>query len=59
MCRQVTCSSCGRPTWAGCGRHVDQVLGHVPEAERCHCGNEGARNDSGASSSWFSRLFGR
>ncbi len=35
MCRQVTCSTCGQPTWAGCGAHVEQVLGHIPRAQRC------------------------
>jgi hypothetical protein len=33
----VSCSKCNRPTWAGCGAHVEQVLGHVPPAERCQC----------------------
>ena len=35
MCRQVTCSTCGKPTWAGCGAHVEQVLGHIPKEKRC------------------------
>ncbi|HBU01309.1 MAG TPA: hypothetical protein DEB20_01875 [Acidimicrobiaceae bacterium] len=37
MCRQTTCRKCGRPSWAGCGAHVEQVLGNVPKAERCQC----------------------
>lgn len=37
MCRAVTCNKCQKPTWAGCGAHVEQVLGHVPPAERCQC----------------------
>ncbi|MGD9700924.1 MAG: hypothetical protein AB7Q42_03120 [Acidimicrobiia bacterium] len=37
MCRRVTCRTCGQPTWAGCGAHVDQVLRNVPPAERCQC----------------------
>jgi len=37
MCQRVTCSQCGRPTFAGCGRHVEQVLGDVPPAQRCRC----------------------
>ena len=41
MCRATTCKQCGRPTWAGCGAHVEQVLGHVPEADRCQCGAGG------------------
>jgi hypothetical protein len=40
MCRAITCNKCKRPTWAGCGAHVEQVLGHVPAAERCRCTRE-------------------
>lgn len=35
MCRRVTCKTCGKPSWAGCGAHVEQVLGDVPAAMRC------------------------
>ena len=27
MCQRVTCKSCGKPTYAGCGRHIEAVLG--------------------------------
>jgi hypothetical protein len=37
MCRRVNCPKCGRPTYAGCGAHVQQVLADVPTAERCRC----------------------
>ncbi|MEI2652700.1 MAG: hypothetical protein V9G12_11200 [Microthrixaceae bacterium] len=37
MCRATTCSKCHKPTWSGCGAHVEQVLGDVPPAQRCHC----------------------
>lgn len=37
MCRRVTCNSCGKPTYAGCGMHIEQVLGDVPKVDRCHC----------------------
>jgi hypothetical protein len=40
MCRRVDCRKCGRPTFAGCGAHVEQVLGDVPAAERCRCREE-------------------
>jgi len=40
MCRRVTCAKCGRPSWAGCGAHVEQVLGNVPVANRCRCREE-------------------
>jgi hypothetical protein len=26
MCRRVDCKQCGKPTYAGCGAHVEQVL---------------------------------
>lgn len=35
MCRAVTCATCGKTTWAGCGRHVDQVLAGVAPGDRC------------------------
>ena len=43
MCRRVDCSKCGRPTFAGCGAHVEQVLGNVPPADRCRCREEKAK----------------
>ena len=35
MCQKVTCSICGKATWAGCGDHVDEALAGVPAVERC------------------------
>jgi len=60
MCRRVTCRKCGRPTYAGCGAHVEQVLGGVPPSERCHCREDAAT--AGAppgASSWLRSLFRR
>lgn len=37
MCQRVTCKGCGKPTYAGCGRHIEMVLGDVPPEARCHC----------------------
>ncbi len=37
MCRRVQCAKCGKPTFTGCGLHIEQVLGDVPTAERCQC----------------------
>jgi len=37
MCAQTTCRTCGKPTWAGCGRHVEQALAGVPKEKRCSC----------------------
>lgn len=37
MCSRVTCPDCGKPTWQGCGQHIEDALYGVPEAERCSC----------------------
>ncbi|HEY6878942.1 MAG TPA: hypothetical protein VI299_13030 [Polyangiales bacterium] len=37
MCRRITCSQCGKPSFAGCGMHVEQVLADVPRDRRCRC----------------------
>ncbi|MCL4818778.1 MAG: hypothetical protein KJ067_06540 [Vicinamibacteria bacterium] len=37
MCSQVSCPRCGRPTWAGCGQHIEQALRGVPQDKRCQC----------------------
>ncbi|OUS43907.1 hypothetical protein BE221DRAFT_207201 [Ostreococcus tauri] len=37
MCRRVRCESCGKPTWAGCGNHIEEALAGVPRDERCAC----------------------
>jgi hypothetical protein len=63
MCQRVTCSSCGKPGFVGCGRHVDAVLGDVPQAERCQCGvrAQKAKADTGTAAperSWFRSFFG-
>jgi hypothetical protein len=35
MCRAVTCKTCGKTTWAGCGQHVASVKAGVPRSEWC------------------------
>ena len=50
MCRAVVCRKCNRPSWKGCGAHVEQVLGHVPVADRCQCA---AEKPSGKRSRWL------
>jgi hypothetical protein len=57
MCRLVTCKTCSKPTWAGCGLHIESVLGHVAEADRCTCREQRASEPS--QRSLFARLFGR
>jgi hypothetical protein len=43
MCQRITCRQCGKPSFAGCGRHVESVLGDVPPAQRCQ-GHAAKRN---------------
>lgn len=50
MCQAVTCRTCGKVTWSGCGQHVDQVMRGVPQSERC----EGHESEPG----FLARLFG-
>ena len=56
MCRAVTCKQCKKPTWAGCGAHVEQVLGHIPQSERCQCKSQSAQATTGTKTR---RFFGR
>lgn len=52
MCRPVTCRTCKKTTWSGCGQHVAQVRSMVPTDQWCpgHPGEPGG---------FFSRLLGR
>ncbi|WP_169811620.1 hypothetical protein [Nocardia shimofusensis] len=56
MCYPVTCSTCKKTTWGGCGSHVDSVMRNVPASRRCEC-RKGSATATG--SGFFSRLFGR
>jgi hypothetical protein len=47
MCHQVMCEKCGRPTWSGCGNHVEQALGNVPMQDRCSCADDVASTSDG------------
>ena len=58
MCRRVECPECNKPTFAGCGMHVEQVLADVPRDERCKCREARAKEKSGEKS-LFDRIFGR
>jgi len=50
MCQRVTCQRCGKPTWIGCGRHIEQALRGVAPEDRCVCPRP---------KSLLARLFGR
>ena len=57
MCRAVKCRSCNKTTWAGCGSHVDDVMRHIPKAERCSC-DPNAPKAANENPGWFAKLFG-
>jgi len=66
MCSPATCRSCGKASYTGCGRHVEQVLREVPKEQRCSCAptmtSTGAASTGTASTgggSFLARLFGR
>ncbi|HET9650511.1 MAG TPA: hypothetical protein VFP34_20080 [Microlunatus sp.] len=54
MCRPVTCKSCGKTTWAGCGQHVDAVMRNVSASDRCGCDRTAT-----SSGGFFAGLFKR
>lgn len=58
MCRRIECATCGRPSFAGCGAHIEQVLADVPPAQRCQCRATGKSPSSTGGSLW-ARLFGK
>lgn len=37
MCKKITCIICLKPTWEGCGEHIETALKDVPKPERCTC----------------------
>jgi hypothetical protein len=49
MCLKTVCRKCGKPTWMGCGRHIEEVLRDVAPKDRCQCPR---------AKSWFARLLG-
>lgn len=55
MCRRIECKTCKKPSYAGCGRHIEAVLGDVPVADRCKCRE---REPDTGKPRWFG-LFGK
>lgn len=37
MCSKITCERCGKPTWQGCGEHIEAALFDVAVEDRCTC----------------------
>ena len=56
MCKQVTCDNCSKPTWAGCGQHIEEALAGVALKDRCQCAGAPRVKKSGG---LFSKLRAR
>lgn len=56
MCSRVTCRNCRKPTWTGCGNHIEQALAGVAKQDRCQCSSIASANTGG---SFFAKLFGK
>lgn len=37
MCSPITCTTCGKTTWTGCGQHIDSALEGIAAQDRCTC----------------------
>ena len=59
MCQRIQCKTCGKPSYAGCGAHIEQVLGDVPSDERCRCRETAAKHAGAKPASWLERVLGR
>jgi hypothetical protein len=54
MCSRTTCRKCGKPTWSGCGQHIEIALKGVSKSARC----QGHANDP-KEPGFFSKMFGK
>ncbi|HPU13686.1 MAG TPA: hypothetical protein PLQ19_07830 [Aeromicrobium sp.] len=61
MCRGVTCRTCGKTTWAGCGQHIASVKATVPPGQWCNGKHTQAEIDAAKANQggFFARMFGR
>ncbi|MFZ9720759.1 MAG: hypothetical protein ACO3T6_04515 [Candidatus Nanopelagicaceae bacterium] len=48
MCSRVTCGSCGKFTWSGCGEHIESALAGLSQDQICKC--------DGDMSGWLPKL---
>jgi hypothetical protein len=54
MCSKIICRKCKKPTWDGCGQHIEEALFDVPIADRCQ-----GHKDEPKKSGLLNRLFKR
>ncbi|WP_344310425.1 hypothetical protein [Brevibacterium samyangense] len=52
----MTCKTCGKTTWAGCGQHIADVKATVPAGQWCPGHQKEQRGSS--TGGFFSRLLG-
>ncbi|KAI8897850.1 hypothetical protein BC833DRAFT_620851 [Globomyces pollinis-pini] len=50
MCQKTECPTCKKPTWKGCGQHIEQALAGVPVADRCQCPRKDVHGKEGTNS---------
>ena len=55
MCIATTCRRCKKPSWSGCGQHIEVALKGVPHSERCVCDKSSKSLGAG----FFAKLFGK
>jgi hypothetical protein len=55
MCSKVSCRKCGKPTWSGCGQHIEEALYGIAEADRC----KGHENDVPTEKKSKFKIFGK
>jgi hypothetical protein len=55
MCSKVICRQCGKPTWSGCGQHIEEALVNIPEAQRC----QGHQDDAPKTKKSLFKIFGK
>lgn len=59
MCHQVSCRICSRPTWSGCGNHIETALAGIPRSQRCPGHDSAEIAQYKAENGLIKRLFGR
>ncbi len=59
MCYQIVCERCAKPTWNGCGNHIDEALAGVAMSDRCACDARVGTSGDAPSEGTFSRFLGR
>ena len=58
MCHEIACATCSKPTWEGCGEHIEHALKRVPVNERCTCPRETVKA-AGSERSTLDRILRR